>query len=435
MRHAYWRRPDGKIHKADDDSYAPTALLRTMGMAATLNAQGNASWPMDKWMHNELAVCSSITLLQPDSTELNEADSNAIVEQAVIQVIKKDGGQKPINPKSLLRCVERIAKSHFAKPTNERLLVSSISVEKCDILPIDMFGSTLNIVERSNYPFPSALTQISSFVSSHVKRSTYTVISASTNEISWNQAFDRGMTAINCLRGIWNLKATFCGGGIGWSTVPKRTWLGVVHVGPIHALYLEDGTSEGECYWHEPDYVEDAKLFKPNEGWDKFNESSKWIFQSIAASPMKADLISLFARYAVALDQRNLDVAFLMLWSLLEKITNTVGSNYDETIKRVVWPFSDRENGQDLLNHMRLRRNQFVHSATTSDARDQLCHMTKRFVDKHLGLLLQNGFSVSSLTEYGEFVSLPHNLSRLQHLVDVYKRAFDLQVEMEQREC
>ena len=34
MKYAYWRRPDTKLHKADDERHAPTELLRTIGEAS-----------------------------------------------------------------------------------------------------------------------------------------------------------------------------------------------------------------------------------------------------------------------------------------------------------------------------------------------------------------------------------------------------------------
>ncbi len=426
MKYAYWRRPDTRPHKADDDSHAPTALLEEIGMKATVHPDGSISWPMTNMLEMELAAESSITVLQPDGAELNEMDSNALVDEAIHQLIRLGGGHKPINPKKLLDLVNRNAKSFFNRPMEERLLVTSLSVEKCDAFPIEVFGSQINAADRRKFPFPPPLLARPSFVSPHVKSTKYAVVSVNTKEITLHQAFDRGMTAINCLRGVWNLLATFCGSGMSWSVVPQRKWIGEIHVGPVHAFYNADGATLTDWYWYEPDYVEDGKLFKPKKGWHEFEVDRKWIFDKVEASPFKTDLIRLFARYAIALDQSNLDVSFLMLWSLLEKITNTVGANYDETIKRAIWPFSDRAVSQQLLNQMRMRRNQFVHSAVSSSARDQLCYITKSFVDNHLELLVQNPYSVNSLQEYGEFLALPHDTGRLEQLLGWYKRALDM---------
>ena len=403
-------------------------------MKATVHPDGSISWPMTNMLEMELAAESSITVLQPDGAELNEMDSNALVDDAIHQLIKLGGGHKPINPKKLLDLVNRNAKSFFELPTEERLLVTSVSVEKCDAFPIDVFGTQVNSADRHKFPFPAPLLARTSFVSPHVKSTKYAVVSINTREITLHQAFDRGMTALNCLRGVWNLLATFCGSGMSWSVVPQRKWIGEIHVGPVHACYNADGAPLTDWYWYEPDYVEDGKLFKPRKGWCEFEVDRKWSFDKIEASPFKSDLIRLFARYAIALDQSNLDVTFLMLWSLLEKITNTVGANYDETIKRVISPFSDRAVSQQLLNQMRMRRNQFVHSAVSSSARDQICYITKSFVDNHLTLLVQNAYAVNSLAEHGDFLGLPHDVDRLKQMRDWYQRAYDLRTKPEVEE-
>ena len=73
-----------------------------------------------------------------------------------------------------------------------------------------------------------------------------------------------------------------------------------------------------------------------------------------------------------------------------------------------------------------MRRNQFVHSAVSSNARDQLCYITKSFVDNHLTFLIQNAYGVNSLSEHGEFLSLPHDTKRLEQMRDWYQRAFEM---------
>ena len=146
----------------------------------------------------------------------------------------------------------------------------------------------------------------------------------------------------------------------------------------------------------------------------------------VSASPYKHDLIRLIERYAVALDQVNLDVAFLMLWSLLEKITDTVGANYDATIQRAIAMHTDRSSSEQLLNQMRNRRNQFVHSARSTEERDQFCFTLKSYVDDHVLALICNKVGVNSIAEYGQFLGLPTGVDKLKRLRDLYSLAFDI---------
>ena len=250
-KYAYWRRPDTTLHKADDERHAPTALLTEIGTNATVLPDGRISWPISNLYDMELAAKSSITVLQPDGAELNETDSGALVREAIHQLIRLDGGHKPVNPKKLLEFVNRNAKTFFARPTEERLLVTSLSVENCDVFPIDVFGSQVSVADRRHFPFPAPLLKTTSYVSPHVKSTKYAVVSVNTNEITLHQAVDSGLTALNCLRGVWNLLATFCGSEMGWSVVPQRKWIGEIHVGPVHVAYKADGERLTDLYWQK----------------------------------------------------------------------------------------------------------------------------------------------------------------------------------------
>jgi len=130
--------------------------------------------------------------------------------------------------------------------------------------------------------------------------------------------------------------------------------------------------------------------------------------------PYGSEGVEILKRYAMALDQSNMDVAFLHLWGILEKITQTVGTSYDETVKRAVRTFSDRALAGELLEAMRLHRNRIVHAAHAGEERDQVVYLIKGFVDPHLLRLIRNDFQVESLQEYGDQLRLPTDLKELR---------------------
>jgi hypothetical protein len=129
--------------------------------------------------------------------------------------------------------------------------------------------------------------------------------------------------------------------------------------------------------------------------------------------PYAPELRQLLVRYA-ALSKTDPDVAFLQLWSMLEKITGTIGARYDETLRRATWIFPDGDFSSDVLRFLRNYRNQYVHSAQSSDDRDQVAQLMKSFVESHLLGLLHNDFHVQSLQEYAACLSLPTRLEDLK---------------------
>lgn len=433
MTYAYWRRHDGTRHRGKDDGgHAPATILAWLGENATVNGK-EISWPGTTFHAMEISALPSIVIYGPGDRELNEDDSQSIVSNSLNEVIRELGGKKPVPAGKLLEKVEKNAAEFFRKPKETRLIVTSLSVKGLPATPIDIGGCTITPVSRSAFPYPEPLRTDTSYVSRHVNGTHYQAVSISTLESCIHQAYDTGIAAFNALRGLWNLLFTYRSASRTFTNVPKRKWIGKVHPGPIHTPHNPAGELIGTMYWYEPDYVEDAPLYKPNRGWDEAERVRGEWTTMIAALPYGDDLMRLFARYAVALDQTNLNVAFLMLWSLLEKITNTVGANYDETIKRATFLDRARSVSKQMLTQMRWRRNQLVHAASSTSDRDQLCYITKSYVDEQFLHLLHNGFGVDSLTEHGDFLGLPHSPKRLAQLRRWYTRAYELQMLQEYR--
>lgn len=132
--------------------------------------------------------------------------------------------------------------------------------------------------------------------------------------------------------------------------------------------------------------------------------------------PYRAELQDLLIRYAEALDQTDMGVAFLKMWSILEKVTQTVGDSYDETIKRSLWLFADedRDLAREMLGCLRGRRNLFVHAGRSGGNGDQIVYLVKMFVDRHLIELIKNPCGCRYLGEYAEILSLPRDIRDLE---------------------
>jgi hypothetical protein len=76
--------------------------------------------------------------------------------------------------------------------------------------------------------------------------------------------------------------------------------------------------------------------------------------------------------------------------------------------------YRDDQIAKGLLESLRCRRNQLVHSARSAEERDQIAYLVKSFVDPHLLSLIRNDFDVQSLQEYGEFLGLPRDVAILE---------------------
>src|SRR5262249_49148174 len=190
-----------------------------------------------------------------------------------------------------------------------------------------------------------------------------------------------------------------------------------VHLGPVHTLHLLDGApATEEMYWYDPQFSQEQKLFKNDSRWVKIEKNRRKAMPRLVTLPYRRDIVSLILRYVEALDQVNPDIGLLEMWSLLERMTDTIGANYDETIKRATWIYVDQERGlvKEMLESLRNYRNQYVHAARGSEDADQTAHLVKSFVDPHLMRLIFNAFKVKSVDEYGEALSLPTDVAVLE---------------------
>jgi hypothetical protein len=263
-----------------------------------------------------------------------------------------------------------------------------------------------------------------------MKDSKYHLVAVSTEGRSSFEAVANAMDALSLLRGLWSLFATYGSWSFSFGS-PKRHPIGVIHTGPIHTLHLPDGKpAEDEVYWFDKHYIED-RLYTRKE-LNEIDKHRRWAVRKLTALPHKREVEDILIRYADALDQGDSDIAFLKMWGILEKITNTIGARYDDTIERTMSIYSahDRQLAKELLECPRFRRNQYVHAGESTQASDQVAYLVKSFLDPHLVRLINNLFKVSALEEYAEHLALPTDIGvleertrRMNHALRLRKRS------------
>lgn len=425
-RYVFWRTPTGAAYKGQDNKHAPYDLLAQIGKLSSVNADGKVTYDSLFPLRFEHAVLGSIILIDQDGRELNQQDSQDVLRKAMSSVIKKKDGKIPIDATALLRESDIKAAAFFQKEQEPFSLVTSVSIKsfpanqlsvnKCRVMPLK---------NRTHFPLPDQLRTVLSTDASQslVGRKQHQLVRVKTLGRSWSDAKERALDSLRLLCGLWNLFGTKMGS---WSLsfVPrKRTPLGVVHVGPYHTLHSKSGKSIGDLYWYETEYGEHPMPFEPHNGWANTEKLRRWALNKLRHSPYGSDLSRLIIRYASALSNPDLNVAFLQMWSILELITNSVGAKYEATVKRATWILPDRKLSKELLEYLRCYRNQYVHSARSSESSYQIAQLIKSIIDRHLLFLLRNDFRVESLEEYAACLSLPTSADQLKRRCELDRRA------------
>ncbi len=306
------------------------------------------------------------------------------------------------------------------------MLISSLSIENLPATSIRIRDCRISAIKGrgTRFQLPKVLTRRirDDVIHRHLTFSKYQAVKVATRGRSIYEATENAFDALNLLRGLWTLFSTF-GRSVFRLGSSKPEPIGAIYPGAIHTLHNLDGTPAHDIYWYEPEYTHDREVFVPKAGWAMVEKERRIAMRQIAHCPYGKDIEHLLMRYAEALDYANLDVAFLKMWSILEKITDTVGARYDETINRTAWIFHDRRSLKELLGHLRFCRNQYVHAAKSSSAREETAYLMKSVIDPHLLRLIRNSFRVGSLKEYGEFLTLPTNVGEIERKLSRLKRA------------
>jgi hypothetical protein len=419
-RYTYFRMPNGKPYQGSDEKHAPVHMLTRIGETASLNAAGEVSWEggflVDMLM---TALRPAFVVIGPDGHDLNETDTWEIVWKAIVASIRNTPGKR-VEPMDLLRRVDGSAAAFFRTPRAKYVLVTSLSVDHLPGKNIRVLGSTISPLKARGKTFPIpdflALQSNRSPLAEHIRSTKYLSVKVRTKGRSIYDGYSNAMNSLNLLRGLWSLFATYQSWTLGSSTL-SRNPIGVIHTGPIYTLHLPSGKlADKNLCWYDPEYTKDQPIFQATQKWEQIEKDRRWASKRLATLEYRRDLEALLMRYASALDHPDTDIAFLQMWGLLERVTGTIGGNYDETIERTVWPFLHKERPlyRDMLDSLRCRRNQYVHSGRAGQESDQAAYLLKFFVDFHLWNLISNQLGVHSLEEYGEFLALPTDVTVLK---------------------
>jgi hypothetical protein len=417
--YVFFRDSAGRAATRTDGKHAPTHLLAQMGESSILQEGDRIGWK--GWPYGRNALFSSFMVLEPGEVELNDHDTRMIVWKALEEVAKKAPG-RPLAASEVLKAGDIYASAFFRQPFNKYVLVTSLSVDRFPAKRVAVRSSVIGSLKArgKRYPLPKVLQSAShrNYFAEHLKSSLYQLIRIETQGRSVFEGVDRAFDDLSLLRALWSFGATRGQWKMRLGKGPRKP-IGVIHTGPVHTLHNPDGSPANDnLYWFNPDYTGDLDVFKGDHQWQELEKDRRWAMKQIAGLRYGRELAQLFTRYVSALDQSNPNVAFLQLWGILEKLTDTVGGQYDETIKRTCWVYAKKSRAvmKETLESLRHHRNRYVHVGSSGQESEELTFLIKSFVDPHLVRLLNNTFKVESLHEYGKFLSYPTDSKMLEKM-------------------
>ncbi len=404
--------------KSKDERYDVALLARELEAIRQPPKDGRIAFEAFASYDLAAVLASSVPL----ADELPETERNRIIRQAIFAAAKEGA----ITEKSLVAAVRELESSYLKLPQASYVVATSLSItsRSVDMRRTSVNGSALIFTRKLPPPFDrSALAErLRQHGHDNLPRN-YLATRVSVTARSHDQAFALAMDKLDYLRGIWNFD-------INRRIVFRissgcRKPVNQIGLGPIHTLHLPDGAlASTDRYWYEADFIAGSAPADLANRWARIRSAERHVRKRIRSSEYSSELVAAFTRYARALDGATLELCYLKLWSLLEFLTGTGEKRYDQTIKRCLFISGDRDYDKQVLEHLRDRRNEFVHSARVSDDVEHHLFQLKRFVENLLLFHLNNRFK--STTEAGDFLELPYRADDLRKRLSMMKRGLDI---------
>lgn len=225
-------------------------------------------------------------------------------------------------------------------------------------------------------------------------------------------AFERSNDYVDHFRGMLNLLINSNNTVNPFGRLAQPHAINRFRRGPFHSIHRPDGSLATETFWYEPRWVHNAPSIKFKDPPDYKTALQRW-WRKLQENPMREFISDVLLQYCRALDLHESDACLLGIWQVLEKITGT--DKYDLLIDRLVRLFRDHEDARQIANHIRLRRNQTVHSAhNISREAHAILVQAETLASQAIFFHLREASKFENRAEVLEFLDLPLDNKKLE---------------------
>jgi hypothetical protein len=307
----------------------------------------------------------------------------------------------PITAESLKRFLVQANLEHRSSPLEPYALVTTLSTRLPDDLSPRAVGSCEILLSESLPPEFVRLHPLDRLDSQTVQaRERGPWVRISVEGRTRYEAGEQALEAIDLLRGIWNF-------GVNrriWAAIVPEEYAPVntIRLGPLHSLHHPDGRLITPPYWFDSAPFRVDSLGHALVEWKDALETERVVLPSLTDTRMGKFLARSLVRYARALDVPNPEIAFVLLWGLMERL---VGSEAEPEIIRCVQAVSDEfELEKPLLQLLRRKRHALIHEGTESHQRKGALYILHRYVTRLLQLLVDRHSAFQTPQQFAAFL-------------------------------
>jgi hypothetical protein len=227
-----------------------------------------------------------------------------------------------------------------------------------------------------------------------------------------SDAFEKANDCIDRFRGMLNLMINTTNSIHPFGGLAAPHAINRFRRGPFHTLHKPDGSLATETFWYEPRWEHNHPTVKFEDGPSFKKKFADW-WRKLHDNPMTEFTSDALLKYCRALDLHEADAALLGMWQVLERMTGT--DKYELLVDRITRLFRDHEDAREIANHLRIRRNQTVHSAhSISREAHVILHHVEMLAGQIIFFCIMNGAKFKNQNELNEFLDLPMDQRKLK---------------------
>lgn len=431
--YAFWRKPWGAPDFSSGpnssgpkvDQFAPSETIKRYFSSIEVTSTGIKHSNFSEAYALDFIFEAGLAIVDENRHEIGREDAKQIIQGAISDVCASGCDLSNVLPRQLLKAVNDRAANFMKQPKRKFIVTATISTTGLPAQTIRSCDCELRLAVPAREA-PKITIQDHSAnraLSKHIASSKYDRVEINVEARSECEAVSRASIGLAIVRALWTLsqvgKYTI---SFGFQT-PKP--LGLIVDGPVHFLYDEQGNPNEDVYWYDPGYRSDIRLFDMGKYWKSAESFRLEAEAKLEDNPLAPRLRRLLVDYVEALDHGDHNVAWLNMWAILEKLTDS--DSYDIVIKRATWLFENPKLVAEQLEAIRTDRNRLVHAGATREDRNVSMNLLRKVVDPLLRFAIRNDPGFKSLEHMASVLSLPRDqdaierrISDLQYALSVH---------------
>lgn len=343
------------------------------------------------------------------SEGINLKDAQGIVRKALSNGLESG----VLSSDRILTEIQRQTNSHLSKPLEHFRIIVSLSINNkstfIDSIPLQRHMENSKIrIARVPPTDQDYMRRSKDIVNRQMPRDPQNYSYAIVKSLARTKAaaVDDALFNLDYMRGIWNLLLNFGFYRLRFSRVPEPP--NDIVLGPTIVAFAPGAPVEESDFWrHNSTFQPIKSAIRMNHHSDQFTENERYLQRKLGKHVFRKELRSWIVDYCHALDYQDLELAFVSLWRVLEKLSLIEQKDsHTHVAKRIAGLFRDPTFDECVLTILATRRHEYVHQGTDIASPAVAIRLLREYVERTLVFYIENNHGFRDINSVREFLKL-----------------------------